>query len=353
MVEDWRLIDKNPLKAADHMALDQVLLASRSAGKCPNTLRFLQFSPRCALLGLHQAAELEIDEDYCRRENIEINRRITGGGAIFWGASELGWEIYAGKDWLAGRNLQEIYRLLCEVMVKALAGLGVKAAFRPRNDIQVGQRKICGTGGAELDKAFVFQCSLLVDFNVETMSQVLKIPQEKISDKNISVAADRVTWLKRELGGLPDIAEVKAAICAAFASGLQMSFSREDLNPWEETLFQKKRGYFHSPEWIYKVRLPLVAGEIKEACLKTPGGLIRVAAKTELKAQVLKSILLSGDFFTPDPSVILELEARLKDCPLEGDKLERIIRSHFEAYPGQIPGVSAQDVESCIRKALA
>ena len=352
MVVNWRLLDNNPLNSADHMALDEVLLASRSAGKCPNTLRFLQFSPRCALLGLHQAVGLEIDEEYCRRESIEINRRITGGGAIFWGPSELGWEIYAGKDWLAGRNLDEVYKLLCDVMVKALADLGVKATFRPRNDIQVGNRKICGTGGAELGNAFVFQCSLLVDFDVESMVKVLKIPMEKISDKNISAVEDRVTWLKRELGQVPDMSKIKEAICAAFASVMDMQFIRDELNPWEEALFREKRMYFHSPEWIYKVHLPTEAGEIKEACLKTQGGLIRVVAKTELKARVLKSVLLSGDFFTHNPSVIFELEARLKDCPLEGDKIEEIIRSYFKAYPDQIPGVSAQDMESCVRRAL-
>jgi len=351
-VINWRLLDNNPLISADHMALDEVLLASRSAGKCPNTLRFLQFSPRCALLGLHQAVELEIDEEYCRRESIEINRRITGGGAIFWGPSELGWEIYAGKDWLAGRNLDEVYKLLCEVMVKALADLGVKAMFRPRNDIQVGNRKICGTGGAELDKAFVFQCSLLVDFDVKSMVKVLKIPMEKISDKNISAVEDRVTWLKRELGQVPDMSKIKEVICAAFTSVMDMQFIRDELNSWEEALFREKRMYFHSPEWIYKVHLSTEAGEIKEACLKTPGGLIRVVVKTELMARVLKSVLISGDFFTHNPSVIFELEARLKDCPLEGDKIEEIIRSFFKAYPDQIPGVSAQDVESCVRSAL-
>ena len=352
MVKDWRLLDNNPLSSADHMALDEVLLASRSSGRCLNTLRFLQFSPRCALLGLHQAVELEIDEEYCRRENIEINRRITGGGAIFWGPSELGWEIYAGKDWLAGRTIDEVYKLLCDVMVKALKDLGVEARFRPRNDIQVGHRKICGTGGAELGKAFVFQCSLLVDFDVESMAKVLKIPLEKISDKNISAVEDRVTWLKRELGQVPDMTNIKQAICAAFTTVMDMQFRQEELNPWEEALFQERKSYFHSNEWIYKVHIPMESGEIKEACLKTPGGLIRVVVKTELKARVLKSVLISGDFFTNNPTVIFELEASLKDCPLEGDKIEEVIRSYFKVHPDQIPGVKAEDLESCVRRAL-
>lgn len=349
---DWRLIDMNPLNAAENMALDEALLYSRSHEKCLDTLRFVQFYPRCALLGLHQAVELEVNEEYCRREGIEINRRITGGGAIFLGSSELGWEIYAGKEWLGNRTIDEVYKLLCDVMVKALADLGVTSSFRPRNDIQVGNRKICGTGGAELGNAFVFQCSLLVDFDVESMAKVLKISPEKISDKNISTVEDRVTWLKKELGYVPDISRIKEVICAAFSSVMDVQFRRGELNPWEEALFREKSLYLNSPEWIYKVRLPAEAGEIKEACLKTRGGLIRVVAKMELKARVLKSIFISGDFFTHNPSVVFELEAALKDCPLEGNKIEEIIRSYFQAHPDQILGVTAQDVESCVRRAL-
>ncbi len=65
------------------MALDEVVLTARGRNAVPNTLRFLQFFPRCALVGYHQAVEQEIRVSYCREHSIETNRRLTGGGALW------------------------------------------------------------------------------------------------------------------------------------------------------------------------------------------------------------------------------------------------------------------------------
>jgi len=75
--------------------LDEVVLTARSRNVVPNTLRFLQSSPRCTLVGYHQAVEQEIRIPYCHEHGIEINRRLTGGGGLFWDESQLGWEIFA------------------------------------------------------------------------------------------------------------------------------------------------------------------------------------------------------------------------------------------------------------------
>ncbi|RLJ01267.1 MAG: lipoate--protein ligase family protein, partial [Candidatus Aenigmatarchaeota archaeon] len=69
------------------MALDEAILEARSRGLIPNTLRFLQFSPHCVLVGYHQTVSQEVRVDYCRAQGIEINRRITGGGALYWGTA--------------------------------------------------------------------------------------------------------------------------------------------------------------------------------------------------------------------------------------------------------------------------
>ena len=92
MSQKWRLLDTGPRPAAENMALDEALLEARTRGWTPNTLRFLQFDPPCALVGYHQSVEQEIRLDFCRAHGIEINRRITGGGGLFWDRSQLGWK---------------------------------------------------------------------------------------------------------------------------------------------------------------------------------------------------------------------------------------------------------------------
>ena len=96
-METWRLLDTGARSAAENMALDEALLEWKAAGNIPHTLRFLQFSNPTVLVGHHQSVEEEVRLDYCRAQGIQINRRLTGGGALYWGRNELGWEIYISK----------------------------------------------------------------------------------------------------------------------------------------------------------------------------------------------------------------------------------------------------------------
>jgi lipoate-protein ligase A len=93
------------------MALDETLLELKAAGRIPHTLRFLQFSNPTVLVGHHQSVEEEVRLDYCRSKGIEINRRLTGGGALYWGKKELGWEIYISqKDPRIPSRIEDLYR---------------------------------------------------------------------------------------------------------------------------------------------------------------------------------------------------------------------------------------------------
>ncbi|TET18695.1 MAG: lipoate--protein ligase, partial [Candidatus Cloacimonadota bacterium] len=86
----WRLLDTGIKSAAENIALDEAILEVHSKGLIPNTLRFLQYYPEAVLIGYHQSVENEVRIDYCREKGIEIGRRITGGGAIYFDSFQLG-----------------------------------------------------------------------------------------------------------------------------------------------------------------------------------------------------------------------------------------------------------------------
>ncbi|MDP7421878.1 MAG: lipoate--protein ligase family protein, partial [bacterium] len=182
-METWTLLDTGVRSAAENSALDDVLLKCRNRDIIPNTLRFLKFSPNAVLVGFHQSTEQEVRIDYCSNNEIDINRRITGGGAIYLDEPQLGWELIAsiGHPGIP-KKVDDLYEKLCLGTVKGLQKLGVKAEFRPKNDIEVDGRKISGTGGAFEGSAFLFQGTLLTDFDVDTMLRSLRIPIEKLKD---------------------------------------------------------------------------------------------------------------------------------------------------------------------------
>ncbi|MCK5240758.1 MAG: lipoate--protein ligase family protein, partial [Candidatus Thorarchaeota archaeon] len=188
-MSNWRILDTGVLSGAENMALDDAILECRSSGGTPNTLRFLQFDPATVLVGFHQSIAQEVRLEYCKRHGVDVNRRITGGGTILFTPTCLGWEIFADKSTPSidemRYDLDKLARLVCSGTVAGLRKLGVDAEFRPRNDIEVNGRKISGTGGTERGGAFMYQGTLLIDFDVNLMLRTLRIPIEKLADKEI------------------------------------------------------------------------------------------------------------------------------------------------------------------------
>ena len=134
MTQPWRLLDTSPRTAAENMALDEVILTACSQSAVPNTLRFLQFTPPCTLIGYHQSVEQEIRLSYCQEHGIQINRRLTGGGGLFWDENQLGWEVIAQQDDRFPAGVESLYELLCQGTIRGLARLGVEASFVFDND---------------------------------------------------------------------------------------------------------------------------------------------------------------------------------------------------------------------------
>jgi lipoate-protein ligase A len=344
----WRVLDTGLLSAAENMALDEVLLISKAKGLSPNTLRFLRFKP-CVLLGYHQSLEQEVRVEYCAKNGIEINRRITGGGSLYWDEPQLGWEIYADKAHPAiPFKIDDLYKKLSEAVVEALRDFGVDAKFRPRNDIEVNHRKICGTGGTELDGAFMFQGSLLIDFDVETMLRALRIPTEKLKNKELKSVKERVTCLKWELGYVPPLSILKEKIVASFARKLGVEFEKGGLLPYEKKLLAEKLPKFKSESWINKIKKHSAQRQELQNIYKRDGGLIRISLVMDALAERIDSVLITGDFFCYPSNGLFDLENQLKLAKATYQNIERIVKSFFANHKVQVPGLSPQDFVQAI-----
>ena len=352
-MKQWRLLDTGPRCAAVNMALDDVIIKTRSEGSSPNTIRLLQFDPAAVLVGYHQAVEQEIRMDYCKEKRIDINRRITGGGAIYFDKNSLGWEIIASKSEMSFQSTSEqLYRHMSMGTIYALDKLGINASFRPKNDIEVNGRKISGTGGTEQDNTFLFQGTLLIDFDVDTMLRTLKIPLMKLKDKEVESVKERVTSIKEELGRVPNLEIIKEALKEGFERNLQINLKEGELTIKEQTLLREKADFFRSNEWIFlDRRSPNLTVDV-QALQKTPGGLIRVSLTLDRERDYIERVLITGDFFVFPSRAILDLEARLKGISNREKEINKIVYDFFETTETQIPGVHPKDIIDLIREAI-
>jgi len=340
----WRFLDTGPLPAANNMALDKVILTSLGCGQASNTLRFLEFSPPCVLIGYHQAVELEVEEEYCRQHGIEINRRITGGGNLYLDEGQLGWEIFAHKETrgIPG-NLEDMYRLMCEGVVTGLAKLGVEARFRPKNEIEVEGRKISGSGGTEMGNAFLYHGTLLTDFDVDTMIKCLKLPINKFDDQQIQTFRRRVICLREVLGYLPTIPVIKRSLAEGFAEAFKISLEPGDLMENEKLLWEKELPRFQSEEWIRGMRPKLQGSSLSVVDWKTRGGFIRVSVLLDQTRHRIKSAVITGDFLAYPEGSILDLEAAIKDSSSNPSDIMKTLRQFFAVNNMRIPGVEPED----------
>lgn len=349
MAERWRLLNTGLRSAAENIALNRALLEARAAGAGANTLRFLRFTPS-ALVGFHQDPRQELDLDYCRLHGIEVQRRITGGGAIYFDAGQLGWELYLARSVLGVADLALIARRICEAAAQGIASLGVDARFRPRNDIEVAGRKISGTGGVFEGDALMYQGTLLIEFDVERMLRVLRIPAEKLADKAVASARERVTSLAELLGHTPPLDRVQAALIQAFADTFGVDFQPAGLTADEEHRFAGALAEIATPDWVYGEGARQGAARV-EAVHKFPAGLVRVGLAYDARRDRIEQIQFTGDFFVHPRRTIPDLEAGLRD--VGAAQLQAAVQAFFAQREVDMGGLTPGDLIAVAQAALA
>ncbi|MFQ5711836.1 MAG: lipoate--protein ligase, partial [Candidatus Geothermarchaeales archaeon] len=327
-----------------------VLLEARSVGRSSNTLRLLQFKPRCVLIGYHQCVESEVRLDYCLEHGIQVNRRITGGGAIFFQPEHIGWEIIADKASFDGLpDIGEMSRVLSKGLIDGLRELGIEAGFRPRNDVEVNGRKISGMGGTELGNAFLFQGTLLTECDLQAMLHALRIPIKKLSDKEIDSVRDRVTTIEWEIGRVPDLSRLKQTLLDGFSEALGVELVQGDLTSLEYRLLSDRLPKFLSKKWIFGERRPNKISEV-HASRKTPGGIVHVALTVD--RGLIESVLITGDFFAYPRRCVKDLEAMLKFTRAKPENVHQIINEFFETHSPRLPGIDANTLMKIFSEAL-
>ena len=225
MTTPFRIIDTGVREGRANIAFDPALIELRQQGRVPDTIRFMRFPPT-ALIGRHQDLSREINLDFCAENGVGVVRRVTGGGAIYLDEGQLGWELVFHRASLGIPNLPDLAAAICNAAASGLRDLGVKAKFRPRNDIEVDGRKISGTGGFFDGDVLIYQGTVLVDMNPAQMVRALNIPAAKLAKHDLDTAEQRVVTLKELLGD--ELPEPLGAEFAHLADEIQFGRSHRE-----------------------------------------------------------------------------------------------------------------------------
>jgi lipoate-protein ligase A len=124
---------------------------------------------------------------------------MTGGGAMFVETENvITHSIYAPLELVAGMSAIDSYALLDEWLVEALGSLGIDAWYEPINDITSSDGKIGGAAQARRAGVVLHHVTMSYEIDATKMLEVLRIGQEKVSDKAILSVEKRVGPLCRQ-----------------------------------------------------------------------------------------------------------------------------------------------------------
>jgi len=334
------------------MALDKIILDEVGSQASPPTIRFLQFKPAAALVGYHQDVDQEIRRNFCYSHGIDINRRHTGGGAILFQESALGWEIFGRPGSAAFQGTYEtILNRICATAASAISRLGVPARFRPRNDIEVNGRKISGTGGMTISGGFMFQGTLLIENEIELFLQALRVPVEKLKKREIESLMERICFLSDILKPAPSVQGIKEAMAKEFADSLRIDLVPGHLTDAERTRLKEEVGYFQSTAWITARSRPKDEGEPIRSITQTEAGTLRVHLWLAPGGRRIRQALIAGDFFAVPSRLVHDLEAALVGIRAEKKELEAAVGSFFGQYSGRIIGIDPETVARAVSSA--
>ena len=91
------------------------------------------------MIGRHQVTSLEIDTDFVKKNNIEVVRRMSGGGAVYTDPGCLQFSFITNN-----KSHKNIFEGHVEHIVNTVRELGLNAEFTGRNDILSDGKKFSG-----------------------------------------------------------------------------------------------------------------------------------------------------------------------------------------------------------------
>jgi lipoate-protein ligase A len=152
------------------------------------------------VVGRNQNTHEEINHEYVNKNNVNVVRRLSGGGAVYHDNGNLNFTfITDGKK----ENVNN-YKKFTEPVVNVLKLLGVEADFSGRNDIVVDGKKISGNAQYYFGNRMLHHGTLLFDTDLSVLGKVLNVKSDKIESKGIKSVRSRVTniypYLKENLG---------------------------------------------------------------------------------------------------------------------------------------------------------
>ena len=182
------------------------------------------------IIGRNQDLEAEVNMEFCRKHDVRVVRRKSGGGCVY---SDMGNVMVS---YISRRgDVSEIFERYLDAMADCLGSFGVEAIKSGRNDILVQGRKVSGNAFHQLPDRSIVHGTLLYDTDFDALEESIRPPVEKLERHGVASVRQRVENLRTFLDSavIPSVEALENAVVAYFCDD-EVILSDEDMARIEE-----------------------------------------------------------------------------------------------------------------------
>ena len=218
-----------------NLATDEYFLDTLGAD---DILLYFYINANAVIIGRGQNPWAECNLSAMDRDNVQLVRRITGGGAVFHDAGNLNFSF------IAGENIYSVERQL-GMILSAVQALGIPCSFSGRNDLLADGKKFSGNAFCQRAQLRQHHGTLLINADLSRLQNYLNVDPRKLQAKGAKSVRSRVCNLSEFVPGLS---------CEAMLAALKDAFRREygeyeELSAPDEALVAPYLAKQASEEW--------------------------------------------------------------------------------------------------------